>query len=203
MSNLPPGTMPSILAPIEYAPRLFTVADLALLPSDLPSGPVCYELHHGRLMTMPPPGDIHGAVENKFAGAFLYQGEYRGLGKARCGEVSIILARNPDHVFGADAVFIANASLPVRRSPEGYLETMPELVVEVRSKNDTGLALERKAADYLAAGVRVVWVADPLGRTVTEYRKDTPAKVYGEADTLTIEDVIPGFLLPVQQALQE
>jgi Uma2 family endonuclease len=187
----------------EFVPRLFSAADLAVLPSDLPSGPVLYELHHGRLITMPPPGDIHGAVEGNLAAALKVQGEWRGHGKARSGDVGIVLSRNPDHVFGADAVFIANASLPVRRSPEGYLETMPELVVEVRSKNDTGAALERKAADYLAAGVRVVWVADPLGRTVTEHRKDTPPRVYGEADTLTIEDVIPGFLLPVQQALQE
>jgi Uma2 family endonuclease len=43
-------------------PKLFTIADLDLLPSELPSGPVRYELHHGRLITMPPPGDIHGAV---------------------------------------------------------------------------------------------------------------------------------------------
>ena len=189
--------------PAEYQPKLFTVADLAVLPSELPSGPVRYELYHGRLMTMPPPGDLHGAVENKFAGAFLYQGEYRGLGKARCGEVTVILARNPDHVFGADAVFIANRSLPIRRSSEGYLETIPDLVVEVRSKNDTQPAIQRKVDDYLAAGVSVVWVPDPAARTVTEYRKETAPRVYLEDDTLTVEDVIPGFQLRVRDALQE
>ncbi len=135
------STVPESTAPVsplpDYVPKLFTATNLAVLPSELPSGAVRYELHHGRLITMPLPGDSHGAVENKFAGAFLYQGEYRGLGKARCGEVTIILARNPDHVYGADAVFIANRSLPIRRSSEGYLETIPDLVVEVRSKNDT------------------------------------------------------------------
>ena len=49
--------------PEDYQPRLFTVADLAEMPSELPSGTVYYELHHGRLITMPPAGDIHGAVE--------------------------------------------------------------------------------------------------------------------------------------------
>src|SRR5947209_2425313 len=100
MSNDPyAGTLPGSFLPVDYVPMLFTIADLALMPSELPSGPVRYELHRGRLMTMPPPGDIHCAVENKFAGAFLYQGEYRGLGKARCGEVTIILGRNPDHLL--------------------------------------------------------------------------------------------------------
>lgn len=33
--------------------RLLTVADLAVLPSDLPSGTVLYELDNGRLVIMP------------------------------------------------------------------------------------------------------------------------------------------------------
>jgi Uma2 family endonuclease len=193
--------VPPLLA--DYEPKLFTVADLEHLPSDLPSGPVRYELHHGRLITMPPPGDIHGAVVGNLVTALKVQGEHKGLGKARCGEVSVILRRNPDHVFGADAAFISNARLPIRRSPEGYLETIPELIVEVRSKNDTLAALQRKAQDYLDAGVVVVWVVDPIHRNVVEYRQGAAARTYDEDSTLTVEDVIPGFALPVREALQE
>jgi Uma2 family endonuclease len=77
-------------------------------------------------------------------------------GKARSGDVGIVLTRNPDHVLGPDAVFITYARLPIRRSPKGYLETIPELIVEVKSTNDTLAALERKAQDYLQAGAVVV-----------------------------------------------
>ncbi len=130
MSTAPPNLPPAPPAlrdpgPEGPVPRLFTVADVAVLPSDLPSGPVCYELHHGRLITMPPPGDQHGAVESNVGAALKVQGEWRGLGKARSGDVGIILARGPDHLLGADAVFVANRSLPIRRSREGYLETIP------------------------------------------------------------------------------
>jgi Uma2 family endonuclease len=188
---------------IDPVPRLFTVADVAALPSELPSGPALYELDDGRLIIMPPPGDIHGAVETKFASAFFYEGERRGLGKTRCGDVGIILRLNPDRLVGADVVFITTNSLPIRRSPEGYLLTIPELVVEVRSKNDTWPFLERKVADYLAAGVRVVWVADPEARTVTAYRPNTPPQVFTINDTLTVEDIIPGLQLRVQDAFQD
>src|SRR5690242_4364757 len=105
--------------------HLFTVADLAAMPSDLPSGPVLYELDHGRLVTMTPPGDIHAAIELKIAAQLYLLGELPGHGKGRVGEVAIIMSRNPDHVRAADAAFITNKSLPVRRSPEGYLETIP------------------------------------------------------------------------------
>src|SRR3954447_6981745 len=144
-----------------YVPKLFTAADLAVLPSELPSGSVRYELHDGRLVTLPPHDNVHGAVEGNLVAALKTQGEFRGLGKARCGDVGIILRRNPDRVVGADAVFIANRSLPIVRSPEGYLETIPDLVVEVRSKNDSQPAVERKVEDYLTAGVGPLWVSDP------------------------------------------
>jgi Uma2 family endonuclease len=100
-------------------------------------------------------------------------------------------------------VFVAGASLPIRRTPEGYLETIPELVVEVRSNNDSVSELRRIAEEYLAAGARLVWVADPIARNVTEYRRDAEPRVYGEDETLTVEDVIPGFSLAVRDALQE
>jgi Uma2 family endonuclease len=152
---------------------------------------------------MPPPGDIHGAVEGNLIAALKVQGEYAGHGKARCGEVSVILARNPDHVVGADAVFISNNRLPLQRSPEGYLETIPELVVEVRSKNDSLPALERKALEYLVAGSVVVWVVDPINRNVLEYRQRAATHTWIETETLTVDDIIPGFRLAVSAALAE
>jgi Uma2 family endonuclease len=193
-------TTPS--TPPEPPFRRFTIADIAALPSELPSGSVDFELHRGRLVALRPPSYRHAAVSCKLGAALMYLGEYRSQGKARA-RVGIILGRNPDHLLGPDAVFIANASLPIRTSAEGYLETIPDLVVEVRSKNDTGPEVQSKVDDYLAAGVRVVWVADPQARTVTAHRRGAEPHVFGEDDTLTVEDVIPGFELSVRDAFRE
>lgn len=182
--------------------RLLTAADLAALPSELPSGTVLYELDNGRLIIMPPPGDIHGAVEANFAAELKIQGERKGLGKARSGDVGVVLWRDPDRVVGADAAFVANSSLPIRRAPEGYLETIPDLVVEVRSKNDTQPEIDAKVTDYLTAGVRVVWVADPERQTVTAYRSGQQPQVFSAADELTVDDVIPGFRVSVDSLFQ-
>src|SRR5262249_24109445 len=110
---------------------------------------------------------------------------------------------NPDRVVGADAVFIANASLPLRRSPEGYLETIPELIVEVRSKNDTGPQVEQKVSDYLQAGVRLVWVPDPQAGVVPVYRQGQPPQVRHADDVLACDDIIPGFRLTARDALRD
>lgn len=199
----PPLAPPIAFPPLpDYQQRLFTAADVAAMPADLPSGPVKYELHRGRLITMPPPGDTHAALQKNFTTPLDVLGEYKGLGKTR-GEVGILLARNPDHLFGADAAFIANDRLPLQRSTEGYLLTIPHLVVEVRSKNETIASLARKAQEYLDAGGVVVWVVDPIQQNVVEYRQGADPRTYGVDDTLTAEDVIPGFTLGVRLALQE
>jgi Uma2 family endonuclease len=183
---------------IEPAERLLTVADLAVLPDELPSGPVKYELEGGKLIVMAPPGDIHGAAQLKAAFQLMLLGENTGHGKART-EVGVVMSRNPDTVLVPDAVFIANRSLPIRTSPEGYLETPPDIAVEVRSKNDSLRGLHRKAEKYLHAGVRVVWILDPGTKTITVFAKDAAPVQLGETGTLTAGEIIPGFSVRVAE----
>lgn len=186
----------------QTARRPLTAADLAALPTELPSGPVRYELREGELRTMAPPGDEHGAVEVTIGGLLWSYGQQQGHGRARSGDSGIILRRDPDTVVGADAVFLTQDQLPPRRSPEGYLETIPALVVEVRSKNDSNTKVAEKVVDYLAAGVRVVWVADPAQRTLTVHRPGEPPLERGVGDTLTAEGIIPGFAVPVARLFE-
>ncbi|MGD9636455.1 MAG: Uma2 family endonuclease [Pirellulales bacterium] len=194
-----PADSPSMLT---VTPRLLTAADVAAMPEQLPTGPVSYELHHGRLVPMSPPGADHGSYQLRIGSALMYQGEAKGLGKAYV-EVGVILARNPDHVFGPDAAFVAKRSLPSTKSPEGFLEKVPELVVEVRSKNDTAREIAVKVSDYLQAGATLVWVADPSNYSVIEHRSGKPPKTYLMSDMLTCDDVIPGFRLPLAELYQQ
>ena len=150
---------------------------------------------------MVPPGDIHGSVQANLVTELTIQGERRGHGKVR-SEVGIILWRNPDRVVGADGAFIANRSLPVLRSPEGYLETKPDLVIEVKSKNDSVPYVLRKVDDYLAAGIEIVWVANPEKLTVTAHRRDHDPQVFRTGDSLTTE-IIPGFEVAVDDIFRE
>jgi Uma2 family endonuclease len=77
------------------------------------------------------------------------------------------------------------------------LETIPDLIGEVRSKNDRPAKVADKVAKYLAAGVRVVWVLDPPTQTVTAHRPGQPPRVFAARETLTAEDVIPDFAVAV------
>ncbi len=177
--------------------RLLTAADVAGLPRTLATGDVKYELDDGELVVMAPPGDMHGYQQGMVLHALIGEGMFRlRLGEAR-GETGVVLRRTPDRVVAPDAVFILNRSLPANRSREGYLETIPELVVEVESKNDSGPELQAKTDEYFAAGVRMVWRLDPDRTTVTVHRPGQPDQVFGPADTLAVDDLLPGFAVPV------
>jgi len=179
----------------QSAPRLLTFADLAALPTSLPTGDVKYELDDGALVVMSPPGGIHARKQGKAIVILGHHAEAKGLGEYR-GEAMVVLRRNPDRAVAPDAMFHTTDQLPVKHSKEGYLETIPKLVVAVRSKNDTWPEVESKAAEYLAAGVERVWVVDDAKKMITAFGSGVATQVFAAADILTAP-FLPGFAVPV------
>lgn len=149
---------------------------------------------------MPPPGGNHAWRQARFVSYLFACGEQLGHGRA-LGDAGVLLRRNPDHLLGPDAAFLTTDQLPPQLSPEGYLLTIPALVVEVRSKNDRQSEIDTKVSDYLAAGVSLVWIADPDTRTVTAHQAGAAPVVFAAADTLTAAAVIPGFAVLVGDLL--
>lgn len=196
MSTADTTSLPIATSSFGIVDRVFTAADLAALPEDLPSGRVYYELEMGKLAIMSPPGESHGYVQSNIGFFLKLQGQHQGLGRAYT-ETGIVISRNPDTVYSADVAFIGNDRLPVRRSKEGYLETIPELVVEVRSKNNSIAELSRKARTYLAAGVLTVWIVDETSRTITIEEPDAAPKVVGGDEPIPPPAAIPELELTV------
>ena len=182
----------------EKGQRLLTIEDVAKLPTTLPSGPVHYELYHGVLKIMSPGGFRHGRHIFKFNYYLSIFGEDLGHG-ITSAPTGLILARDPDLLFEPDAVFIATKSLPETLSHEGWLETIPEIVIEVRSKNDTTPEVHAKAKHYLDAGVEVVWIANPFKQTIEVHRTNQAIATLSGMDLLTAENIIPGFAVPVEK----
>jgi Uma2 family endonuclease len=58
-----------------------------------------------------------------------------------------------------------------------------------------------KIGQWLDAGVRLVWVIDPLHQHASIYRADGTMSIAGPADDLNGEDVIPGFRCPLRAIL--
>jgi Uma2 family endonuclease len=160
------------------------------------------ELVRGRIVCANPTSPEHGRIEANFASELRSFVQARRLGRVLVGEVGVYTGRSPDTVRGADVLYISTERLERCADPKrGFLDVAPDLVVEVLSPGDAPADVEEKLREYLACGVRLVWLADPSTRSVRTYRSPSPSEVevLGEHDELTGDPVLPGFSVPIER----
>jgi Uma2 family endonuclease len=148
------------------------------------------ELVKGVIVTMSPPKARHGIVQLEIGTLLRAVVKPNRLGWV-VTESGTILEQNPDTVRGPDIAFYSILRQPT--APEDYFEIAPDLAVEVLSPGDRRAAVRVKIAEYITAGVPLVWLVDPETRTVLEYRGSLRGTEYDEADTISGGDVLPEF----------
>ena len=171
--------------------KLMTAEELLLMPDD----DMKRELIRGVLTEDMPPGYEHGTVEariGRLLGNFVDDND---LGEVLTGDSGFVLERGPDTVRGPDVAWVAPGRLEGRIV--GFAELAPDLVVEVRSPNDSPRHMAERAMMWLSHGVRMVLVADPGPVALTVYRDGQPPHVLAEFDVFEGDDVLPGFAEPV------
>jgi Uma2 family endonuclease len=77
----------------------------------------------------------------------------------------------------------------------------PDFVVELRSASDDLVALQVKMQEYAENGVRLGWLINPQDRQVEIYRLGQPVEVLQNPQSLSGEDVLPGFVLDLNRIL--
>jgi len=78
----------------------------------------------------------------------------------------------------------------------------PDLAIEVLSPSNTVREMERKRREYFAAGVRQVWMVEPIKRRIRVYKGPEEVVILDEGATLEVENLLPGFRLPVRELFE-
>src|ERR1051325_7413795 len=136
------------------------------------------ELIRGRLVVRDPGGARHGAVANRIAYRITAHVEAHDLGRVYAAETGFKIESDPDTVRAPDVAFIAKHRLP-EVEPRGYPGWAPDLAVEVLAHDDHPAETLEKIAQWLKAGVRLVWVVDSEKRTARGYRADGSEPLLG------------------------
>ncbi|MCX6021735.1 MAG: Uma2 family endonuclease [Chloroflexi bacterium] len=152
-----------------------------------------YELLDGEVVELTPPGGEHGVIAALFTIRLGLWLQANPFGILLVGDPGVILQRKPDRVRAPDVCYFRRDRLPGGKAPRGYLEVIPDLVVEVVSPGDRAGEIQQKVAEWLAAGVRLVWLAYPVTNTVIVYDGSSAALILREGDVLEGGDVLPGF----------
>lgn len=177
--------------------RHLTIAEYADLqePDDVRS-----ELVGGVLVREPRPGFGHGRTQTRLARRLDSHVEEHELGTVAT-DVGVVLSHDPPTVRGPDVAYFSRERLT--ESPEGFVETAPDLAVEIVSPSNTVSHIQARVLEYLDAGTRLVWVVDPGSRSAATYRSRDDVRLLGAGDELDGGDVVPGFRVRLDEVLPE
>jgi len=79
----------------------------------------------------------------------------------------------------------------------------PALAVEVISRKNTRKEMQRKRKEYFLGGTQLVWIVDPVKRTVEVWTSPDQCVTLTVEQTLTGGDLLPGFSVPVRDILPD
>jgi Uma2 family endonuclease len=155
-----------------------------------PAGHKRTELVRGRLIVREPASYYHGVVAGRvFARVSTWleqeriaRGAAEPLGDVLAAETGFTLFRQPDTM-------------------RGFPDLAPDFAVEVLSPDDRPGEVIAKVADWLTAGVLLVWVIDPERRTAQEYSADGNVRIVREQDELSAAPVLEGLRLSLAELL--
>ena len=151
-----------------------------------------YEYINGELVPMAAAVILHGKISVRvirYLDSFVHKNQ---LGEVYTAETSFLVG---ERVMKPDVAYVAASRVPEDET-KGF-PIPPDLAVEVISPSDILWNVYEKALAYLDAGTRIVWVIEPVARTVTVFRSITDIKTLTQNDILTGEDVVEGFSCPV------
>ena len=168
---------------------LVTADELLRMPDDGKR----YELIEGELIEMAPAGFRHTNIGARIIGLLFQHTDKNDLGELMNSDGGVFLQRNPDTVRVPDVGFITKERLPQGDGPSGFIDIVPDLVVEVVSPSDRAGQVQAKIEQWIEHGVKLVWVAYPECRSITVYRSLSEVQVLHEGDILTGGPVLPGF----------
>ena len=151
----------------------------------------------GELILMPPTGWGTGNRNGRLTQRLFNWADMDGTGVAFDSSTGFKLPNRADR--SPDAAWIRQERInALNPDPDKFLPLAPDFVVELMSATDRLETTQAKMQEYRDNGVRLGWLIDPKTQSVEIYRQGQEVEVLRMPSTLSGEDVLPGFILNLQ-----
>lgn len=165
----------------------------------LPEGDVTYEFVDSQAVAKVSPKFFHSSVQRallSIVGIWC-----KGRGRFLPEWAIVLKCNGQDWIPVPDVTYISYQRLPASWKRNEACPSLPELVIEIISPDQTLKKLADKAKDYLKAGVSRVWVIDPEALNIWVFSSD---KAIQYTDIMPIVDVLlPDLEITPRQIFQE
>jgi Uma2 family endonuclease len=151
------------------------------------------ELVGGKIIIMAPSGYESEEVAFEFGSQLRNWVRPRKLGRVT-GSSAIFDLPNGDR-RAPDVSFVRADKLP--QTTKKPAAVVPDLVVEVKSPNDSLEELRQKIQSFLTQGTTVGILIDPDTRQLEVMRLNQSVEIFRDGDTLVIPDLLPEWELAI------
>jgi Uma2 family endonuclease len=150
---------------------------------------------NGDIILMYPEGLSSAAGSAELTFLFMKWAKRDGTGRIFGSSAGFTLPNTA--VRGPDVSWVTKQRLRALEKGDWhkYGPFCPDFVLELRSKTDSMRVLKAKMAEYIANGARLAWLINPFKRTVFIYRPDSAPEELHDPESLSGEEVLPGFVL--------
>ena len=153
----------------------------------------------GELIVMPPTGSDTGNKNADILGQLWLWNRQTQLGQIFDSSSGFHLPNGADR--SPDASWIGqdrwDTLTPEEKS--GFAPLCPDFVLELRSKHDSLELLQQKMQEYQENGAKLGWLIDRNRKKVEIYRPNKSVEVQNSPNSLSGEDLLPGFTLDLTE----
>jgi Uma2 family endonuclease len=156
----------------------------------------------GELIVTSPANNKTSALNTKLIQRLANWAEQSGGGVAFDSNTLFTLPNGAKR--GPDAAWVSGERWKrlTRDEQESFSKLAPDFVVELRSKSDNLKRLKEKMEEYVANGVQLAWLLDPIANSATIYRPRQSPKQMATPKVIEGDPVLPGFKFDFSELLE-
>ncbi|MCF2971945.1 Uma2 family endonuclease [Synechococcus sp. Nb3U1] len=153
----------------------------------------------GELIIMAPTGGETGNLNFEISGELYVWNRQTGLGKSFDSSTGFSLPLGSDRSPDLAWIPIEKWEALNPNVRQGFLPLCPDFVLEILSPTDSWIQTQAKMQEYMDNGCRLGWLLDPKAKRAMIYCAGQAPKLLEDPQTLSGEEVLPGFILPIQK----
>jgi Uma2 family endonuclease len=153
----------------------------------------------GELIVMPPTGGETGQRNSTLNAQIWLWNDQSELGKTFDSSTGFTLPNKADRAPDASWVEKSRWEALTPESREKFIPLCPDFVIELLSPSDSLKKTQEKMQEYIANGCRLGWLINRKKREIEIYRPDQEVEILTAPQTISGENVLPGFVLNLQK----
>ena len=153
----------------------------------------------GILIIMPPRDSIASERNSELTYQITAWNTKQKLGKSFDSSTGFKLPNGAERSPDASWVKMERWNSLTEEEQERFAPLCPDFVVELMSPSDTLEKTKAKMKEYMGNGARLEWLINRKQKQIEIYRQNQGVEILEFPQTVSGEDVLPGFVLDLEE----